>query len=37
MNLDKFPNRSANFEDEEMEDHILEILRLAVFDVQCFN
>ena len=37
MNVDKSPNRSANFEDEEMENHILEILRLAVFDVQCFN
>ena len=26
MNVDKSPNRSANFEDEEMENHIVNVL-----------
>ena len=36
-NLEIFPNNSVNFEGEKMVDHILEILRLLVFSVKCFN
>ena len=36
-NLNKFPNISVNFEGEKMVDYILEIPRLLVFGVKCFN
>ena len=36
-NLDLIPNISVYFEGGKMVDHILEIPRLVVFGVKCFN
>ena len=36
-NLDKFPNVSVTFEGEKMVDHAVEIQKLKVFGVNCFN
>ena len=35
--LNFFPNISVNLEGEKIVEHILEIPRLLIFDVECFN
>ena len=35
--LEKFPNISVNFKGKIMVDHILEIPKLAVFEVKCYT